>query len=695
MLFRKEQGGDATRVHPVFNPGFLTAAICDTIHGLPSGGYSLFPFATLLVRTEIGLVASLTRIVVLCTAAMVAGSLSSSHCLMASAGDELRKAAEMFSAETQAFVCLPDSNAFLDNWGQTELGKFAADEQLKDFWASQQESIRKRFSESGWQLNVKFEDLTNICSGQAAMGWIARPAVTEKPFSLGVIIDIVGKEGPVEELLARIDKEMKDLKAEEKTVPLGNLQVKHYRIPKAAADVRSRESFYTVSAGQLLAADDLVTIEEFIQAQKAAPAESLSTSDLYQRVHARIARDTHEAELAYFVRPLGFGRLLRSVSGKSPRGQVDILKLLQDQGFESLLCAAGSVQFSKEDLDMHHQGFVLREEEVSRSVQILDFPNQPALTPPSWIDPKTASVLGFSWNFGEAFPKLDGIVDGYLGEEKNFKRILDSIKDDVQGPQIDIENEVIPLIGTQFFVITEIEEPITPESKRSLICFKLNDPENKFKGILDRYSKTEPGSKLEDVGNYRMWKFLTEEIQEETLDFDGPATKKGAKEEEEDKPLLDQYAITLIDGWFVFASNPDSLKKVIDRASQPNLSNEFEALPDVQACRAMQQKLLSGSDMSFSEVDLSERSFEMQYELFRQNILPQSRSMMALIAERLLKTDKSKPQQLQGGKLPPFQQVKQFFTPAGMVVRTEKDGWGFDGFILGKRKAPEPPADNE
>ncbi|MFN6164452.1 MAG: hypothetical protein ACK57G_11870 [Planctomycetota bacterium] len=639
--------------------------------------------------------ASLTRIVVLFAAAMVAGSQAFSSCPHASASDGLRKASEMFSSETQAFVCLPSSKTFLDNWEQTELGKFASDEQLKDFWTSQQESIRKRFSESGWQLNVKFEDLTSICSGQAAMGWIARPAVTEKPFSLGVIIDILGNESQVDELLARIGKEMEDLKAESKKIPLGDLQVTHYRMPKSDADIRPKESFYVVSAGQLFAADDLVTIEEFVQAQKNAPAESLSNSRLYQQVHARIIRDRHEAELEYFVRPLGFGRLLRSVSGKNPRGQVDILKLLQDQGFESLLCAAGSVQFNKEDLDMHHQGFVLREEEVSRSVQILDFPNQPALSPPSWIDPKTASVLGFSWNFGEAFPKFEGMVDGYLGEEKNFERILESIKDDVQGPQIDINKEVIPLMGTQFFVITEIEEPITPESKRSLICVKLNDPQDKFKGILDRYSKTEPGSKLEDVGNYRMWKFLTQEIEEETLDFDGPGTKKGSKEEDEDKPLLDQYAITLIDGWFVFASNPESLAKVIERASQPIANSEFEALPDVQACRAMQQKLLAGSEMSFSEVDLSERSFEMQYELFRQNILPQSRSMLALIAERLLKTDKSKPQQLQGGKLPPFQQVKQFFTPAGMVVRTEKDGWGFDGFILGKRKAPEPPADNE
>jgi len=605
----------------------------------------------------------------------------------------------MFPGETHAFVCLPNSKAFLDNWEQTELGKFAADEQLKDFWTTQQESIRKRFSESGWALSVKFEDLTNICSGQAAVGWISRSEVVEKPFSLGVVLDISGNESQVDELLARVEKEMAEKKAEAKIILLGDLQVKHYRLPKSDTEIRPRESFYVVSSGQLIAADDLITVQEFLQAQNTPPAESLATSKHYRDVHARIIRDRHEAELEYFVRPIGFARLLRTVSGKSSRGQVDMLKLLEEQGFGSILCTAGSVQFNKEDLDMHHQGFILREEEVSPAVQILDFPNQPALTPPAWINPKTASVLGFSWNFTEVFPKFAGIVDAYIGEKDTFKDILEGFKNDVNGPQIDVEKEVIPLIGTQFYVVTEIQEPITPESKRSLICAKLNDPENKLKAILDRFSKNEPGSSLEDLGNYRVWKFSQGEIPEETLDFDsGPGVSKGGKgdeQEDEDKPLLEQYAITLIDGWFVFASNPESLAKVIERAGQSDLKNEFEELTEVQAVRAMQRKLVDGGAQSFSEVDLSERSFEMQYELFRQNILPQSRSLLALIAERLLKTDKTKPQELQGSKLPPFQQVKQFFTPAGMVVRTEKDGWGFDGFILGKMRPDETPAPNE
>ncbi len=606
------------------------------------------------------------------------------------ADDALPRAVDLFPSETQAFLCLPNSEAFLENWGATELGKLAADERLADFWTSQQESIRTRLSEAGWQLSIKFEDLPQICSGQAAMGWIARPDQETKAYSLGLIIDVAGRDEQVAALMARVESEMSKIMAVAKSIESGGNTIKHFSLPKLPGDARSRDSYYAVVNDQLLAADDLQTIDELIAAQTKPRSDSLAMSEIYTQVQARIGHDKDPVEVEYFVRPIGFGKLLRAVSGKPPRSQVDILKLLEGQGFDRVLAAAGCIQFNKTDLDMHHQGFILRDEEVPMSVQILDFPNQPELIPPPWINPNSASVLAFSWNFSEAFPKFKGIVDAYIGEEQ-FEQILEGFKLDPNGPQIDIQAEILPYIGTEFFTITEIVEPITPESKRSIICVKLKDPDNKLTGVLNRYSKLEPGSSTEDLGEYRIWKFSNEEIEEETLEFDAaPGAVKAGKGNQDDEvdnsPLLKQWAISIVDGYFVFASNPDTLVEIIQRATENPSESEFEAQELVQITRKMQQTLLQGdAGMSFSEIDLADRSFEMQYELFREGILPQSRSLLALILERVLKTDKAKPQQLQGSKLPPFEKVKEFFTPTGMVVRTEKDGWAIDGFVLGKK----------
>jgi len=597
--------------------------------------------------------------------------------------EELPKAADLLPASTQAFATLPNSAGFLKNWKQTQLGQLADDPQMAEFWSNQQEEIRRRLASAGWQLSLKVEDLENLCSGQAALGLISRPETTEKPFSLALIIDVADRQDALDKFFQRVNSDMESQKGTLKIIESKGLEVKHYSIPKLTTEGRARDSYFAVSKDQLFIADDLRSIDELIDAQATPRQDSLSKSDLYTKIQTRIARDEHIAEVEYFVQPLGLGKLLRSISTQKSKKQVDLLKLLEDQGFGAINAAAGSVQMAKEDLDMHHQGFILREEEVPESVQILDFPNQEALVPPPWISSASASVMGFSWNFSEAFPKLRGIVDAYIGDEQ-FDEILEQIKNDPQGPQIDIRKEILPFIGQEFYTVTEIIEPITPDSKRSLICIKLNDPENKLYNVLNRYSKSEPGSSLEDVGDYRIWKFSNEEEEEEVIEFNNPGSKN-QKEEEEEKPLLSKWGVCIVNGYFVFASNPDSLIQVIENAKNEAIHGDFEKQENVQLVRTMQSKLLSQSGQCFSEIDLADRSAEMQYELFRQGMLPQSRSLMALIAERVLKTDKSKPQELQGNKLPPFEQVKHFFTPRGLVVRTEKDGWGIDAFILGKK----------
>lgn len=602
--------------------------------------------------------------------------------------DELPKAIDLLPESTQAFASLPNSAGFLKNWKQTQLGQLADDQQMKDFWSNQQEELRRRLAAAGWQLSLKVEDLENLCSGQTALGLISRPDVTEKPFSLALVIDVAERDEGLEKFFQRVTADMEGQKGTLKKVDANGVEVKHFSIPKLSADGRARDSYFAVSKNQLLIADDLKTIQELMEAQAKPREDSLAKSDLYAKVQQRIVRDEHSSEVEYFVKPLGLGKLLRSISVQKGKKQVDLLKLLEDQGFGSILAAAGSIQLAKEDLDMHHQGFILREEEVPEAVQILDFPNQSALIPPPWISAGSASVMGFSWNFSEAFPKLRGIVDAYIGAVQ-FDEILEQIKNDPQGPQIDIRKEILPHIGQEFYTVTEIIEPITPDSKRSLICIKLNDPENKLYGVLNRYSKSEPGSSIEDVGDYRIWKFSNEEEGEEVIEFNNPGTKND-KEEEEEKPLLNKWGVCIVDGYFVFASNPDSLVQVIENAKNQSIHGDFEKIESVQSVRAMQTKLLGAEGQCFSEIDLADRSAEMQYELFRQGILPQSRSLMAIIAERILKTDKSKPQEFQGNKLPAYEQVKHFFTPRGLVVRTEKDGWGIDAFILGKKQ----PASN-
>lgn len=619
---------------------------------------------------------------------MTAMLLAASLCGVAvQAQDKPLAASKLFPNQTQALFSLPNSDTFIAGWSNTQLGKLAADEKLNDFWATQKKELQDRFSEAGWQLNMEIDDIGSIANGQISMGWISRPNNDAKPFSIAMIIDVVDQVTPTERLLKRIDDELKGRKAKANTIAIAGTKVAQYTLPKSAGDVRSNESFYAISKDQLLATDDLATMTELLTAQTATKADSLAQEETYKQVRSKIHTDGNEAEIEYFVRPIGFAKLLRSISGKPTTNKSDILAILDREGFGDLQCVAGNIQISNSPFDFFHHGYMIAKKPSTPAVQILDFPNLKKLAAPDWINKETASVLSFSWNIKEAFPKFRGIVDALVGSPGTFDDMLKGMRDDPQGPQIDIIKDVLPYLTTEFHVVTEIIKPISPDSKRSMVILKLADTANKLPKILERYGKGEPNSKPIDFEGSRIWSFENKEEVEVELDFGGNKDAKDKADGGDEEPLLDKWAITIFSEYLIFASDVEMIKDAITKAKTGAGKNDFEKESDVAQLLSMLENVSGNEGQSMSQITRSDRSFEMQYELFRQDILPESRSMMATILDKILKPKDPKQTQVQrvkGDKLPTFDKIKEYFTPSGGVVRTEEDGWSVQSFILNK-----------
>ena len=690
---------------PLRKQGSLDLPICDTIHGLAKADHSLFrsicnwgsssgPMCcihlinssnrrprssmSLLSFSYVSRVGFSRHLATWIVATLMAGSPAFGE-------EKPLQASKLFPADTQALFSLPDSEGFLAGWSRTQLGKLADDTKLKEFWETQRKEIQDRFNEAGWQLNLEIEDLSEMAGGQTSLGWITRTNDVNKPFSIAMVIDVVNRSVPAERFLKRMDSELKARNATANSINISGAKVFQYTLPKATGDVRVNESFYCLSKDQLFAADDLVTITELIAAQSGAKAESLANSELYKLVQSKIPTEGDDPEIEYFVRPIGFAKLLRSISGKPTKNQSDVLLILDKEGFGDLQCIAGNIQISAEPFDFFHHAYLVAKKPLATSVQILDFPNVAKLVAPGWINKESASVLSFSWNIQDAFPKFRGIVDAFVSPG-TFDEMIKGLRDDTQGPQIDILKDVLPFLSSEFHVVTEIVKPISPDSKRSMVILKLNDAAKKLPKILDRYGKGEPDSKPIDFEGNRIWSFENKENTEIELDFGGKKDAKN-KSSDEDEPLLDKWAITIFGDYFIFASDVEMIMDVLSGAKNPEQKNAFEKEADVAKVAAMLKNVAGNDGGSTNQITRSDRAFEMQYELFRQDILPESRSMLATILDKILKPKNPRQSQIQrvkGDKLPPFAAIRDYFTPSGGVVRTEEDGWSIQSFILGK-----------
>jgi hypothetical protein len=607
--------------------------------------------------------------------------------------------ADWFPETTQGFARIVDFPKFLDRWHGTQLGKLAEDSRLQNFWKEQQKTIESRFAEAGWQLNIKADDIQKVASGQAAMAWISKPQDTQKPYAVSLIVNTKGRAKELEELMAKIETELKTRQATSQSINQEGASITQYTLPRGPGELVIRQSFYAVANDYLFATDELPALIDLLKAQKAGRQDSLSQSALFKKAMGRLSDSSRSGDVEYFIQPIGLAKLLRSISGKPVAAQTDILKVLDEQGFGKLAAIVGRLKFGEEKFDIYHDAFIQTEPPLPTSVQVLDFPNEAGRDIPSFVTPQAASFLSMAWNAKDAFWKVEKLVDAIANQPGVFESVIDGIKNDPQGPQIDVRTQLLPYITPEIYSVAEVVLPITPDSRRSLVAIRILDPEGKLAGALERAMKNEPDATPEDFGNVRIWKVERpdesfEAKVEGNFDFGGKS-KKPAKPKPEDEPLLSNWAITIYplktaDGkqedYLMFGSDAEMIKDAINQAQSDGKQGTLETEADVAKVLSELKQQAGDNRECVWEVSRADRAFRMQYELFRQDKLPQSRSILATILDRILRPKdelKNVDQRVKGAKLPPFDDIKSFFTPSGSRVVTHPDGWSYQGFVLG------------
>jgi hypothetical protein len=626
-----------------------------------------------------------------CTAA-----LSSNHHVSAQeATAETIQMVHLLPEETQGFVQVASLPQFVERWNQTQLGILGNDEKLADFWKTQREEIQKRFADAGWQLNLKAQELYEIATGQAGVAWVAQTGPL--PNSVCLVMDVSGKEKQAEALLERAGKQLLQKGASSKDSQVAGTAVREYTLPLKAGERRARSSFYSLTETQLFATDDLALLSNLINAYKKGGHEKpLANEKTFVDTINKLDKSLESHDLQYFFRPIGFAKALRSISGRPASGEKDLLKVLENQGFGSILAIAGRIRLKNESFDLQHEAFVKLDEPVPEAVQLLDFPNTASFTLPNWVSDSASTVTSFAWNAEEAFWKVRPIVDEVAGRKGTFDEVIQSIHEDPLGPQIDVKKQVLPYLTNQFFIVTDTEKPITIDSRRALVAIQVNDPNDELSKVLKRAMNNEPDAiQLEYRGHF-LWKVHHEE-EEYDLDVDtgefnlDKAKKPGVEESDTEEgadtteaPLLNNWAIAKFDNYLFFASHEGVIEAAMDAAMDGKGPSKFLEQADVApAAKALDPD----TEKCAWRIIRLDRDFEMQYELFREGKLPQNQSIIATILDRILRPrDQAKDniQKVKGDKLPPFDAIKDYLMPVGYSAQTTDEGWIIKTFVLGK-----------
>ena len=613
-------------------------------------------------------------------------------------GQKYLPAIELLPKSVAALVRIPNMPRFCTAFEKTHVGRLIEEESMQPFIEAQRARTKNYLESIDNKIGIRFQDLHDIASGEAVISWLPFENDKRRPFAICVIADIRGNQ---KKALSSIDQIHEDLKAGgwvPSTVEYQGQTVRLYNTKPKPGQLKIEQIAITINEERVIAADRDSVVTDLLDAIAGKPKnEPVSKSAEFKNVLTKSSRSIREPVKSgggtiaaeWFAKPFQVGRILRTSFDIDRKNQVDVIKLLENQGFDALKAAGGIFAIAGKKYDLIHRGFVLAPKPFQKAALMLQLENKPLKPIPAWIHADTASFNRLNLNIENAFWASESLINEAFGDEI-FHDIIDDIRDDEDGPQIDIAKNVLPNLDNEIILLTDNTVPAEPNSERMLVAIRVKDGA-KIKTAIRKAMEVEPdATKLEVLEGTEIWQVKRSEgvndldaelFGDLELDFEDE------EDEEEAPPLLDHWAIGLIEQgpgstapYLIFSSPPEFLVE-----SAKMIQNAGKGLADEPSTKAVYDSLkeLGVAKPAFDRMVRTKLSLRAKYQLLRQGKLRESDSLLATLAKRILEDeDGGQPDPLNAAKLPPLKQIEEFLPDGGSFIESTDEGWSVTGFLL-------------
>jgi len=614
---------------------------------------------------------------------------------------------------TKGYLSVPDVDLLREHWEKTQLGELAEDPLMKPFMEDFRKQFESKFAKTDVRLNIKIDDLKDVYGGEVAIAMI-QPGGDSKQHARALLVDVTDHLKQANALLDKIDKNLREQKATRSDQKIGDVTLISYTLPKKAGAKETQRAFYFVRDDQLVATDHEDTAKEILSRFTGDPKDVLAEVSAFKSIMDRCQKafgDT-PVHIRWFLEPFGYVQTSRAASGGRKKRGTDMLKVLENQGFGgktekngkvtegAVRGVGGFVSLSMDDNEILHRTYIYAPpvnkagEKYDLAARMLDFPNSQKLAPQNWVPREVTNYITFYWDMKKAFENSKSLVDEAAGAPV-FDDVIDSLKNDPNGPRIDLRKDLIDQLGKRVSFFADYRLPITPTSERWLVALEVTNPAAVAK-TLDRAMEADPDATKRVIGKHTVWEIERDEApaEVEELEIDGPGFGEFDEEEEEEEgaPLLDHAAFTVTHGYLMVASHLDFIEEVLTKAGgQQTLAKakDFTRVNDAL-------KKLGAGINSFRFFTRTDKAYHTTYELIRQGKMPEAESMFGNLLNRMLGPEEEgvvREQQIEGEKLPEFEKIRKYLGPAGMFVESEEDGWLVTGCLLHKEEGQAKKAE--
>jgi hypothetical protein len=627
---------------------------------------------------------------------MVVLAVVGSLLVSARGAQAVQPASELLPATTKGYLSIPSVETMRARFSETQLGQLAEDEVMKPFAEDLRRQFRDRFSRTDARLGIDWDDLEGMYAGEACLAMV-QPENDREQHAMVLMVDATGHDQQVEALLTQIDQNLRERQAELRNVSEGDMALRVYRLPKRAGEVAPRE-IVLYSAGGWFVATDHIAVAAGILQRLGADEVATGTLASHPGFVAVMSRIEEAAlglppDVRWYCEPFAYAEIIRAAtSGPRKRG-TPLVTILERQGFDAIRAAGGHVNFATEQHDLLHRTFVHAPPadtggptKYRLAARMLDFPTTDGLTSPGWIPRELATFLTMNWKLQDAFRYCVTLVDDVVGDEGFFDDVLESIKSDPNGPQIDLRAELVAHLGDRVTLLSDYELPISPHSERLLFALDTVHPEQ-VRAALKKIFENDPQARQIDVDGHVVWEIIREQeeaIPDLEISIGPPVPGQVPDDSSEEEVVFPNLTMTVMHGHLLVATHVDLLATVLrPRASRDTL----EESADYQFVNEKLEALGAGRD-SLRFFSRTDEEYRATYELIREGKMPESETVLGRMLNRIFGPEEEgvlRKQQLDGHTLPEYQIVRRYLGPAGLYVRPVDDGWFATGIVVDKK----------
>lgn len=608
----------------------------------------------------------------------------------------------LLPASTKAFVSAPKFPETNKLFTATRLGQMLEDPALEPFFKDLRRQLRQKWAKNQAEVGTTWDDFEPVASGEVALALVHPPKGNP---GMVFIADVTGNQAAAESLLAKVAQDMASRKARKLNARAGDIAVQGYEFPPTEQGQKPEFAYYVLHRDLLLASDEIPLLDLIIR-RLAAPArqDTLAGTPGYVGVIERAAKGSgnKNPQLRWFVDPIGViaaieaddaaaapaaparpGQPARPAAKKKSNAET-----YRALGFGAVQGIGGFVYMPGDQYDFLSYSAIHAPRPWEKSMNMLALPNGTNLDAEDWVPADVAVHIAFNVDVKQAEANFEPLFDQLFGEGESgvWTDVKESLRDDPNGPGIDLVKDLVDHLGQRATFIVDHQLPISPTCERSCLGIATTNPAALAEAIKKSMS-TDPNVKHRVFQGFDIWEMTEEAIAAPEVELENPGVKTprpGAKAdvahaEEEAGRLLPRSAVTVARGHLFVASHVDFLEKILAQQAADSLATA----KDYQQVNAEMQNLKAGQN-SLRSFIRRDKAVHPTYELIRRNQLPEAQTMLAQFINRVMAGDDDKKEtranEIDGSKLPPFEQIERYLGLGGLFLTSEDTGWFAIGF---------------